>query len=212
MKTSVKVGAAVIAVLVFALLLARTTRAQRSAATTTSASDTIANWPSGSKSTAQAIIKKYGPPAEVTPSMLVWHNNGPWKHTIVFRDEVDHNFPKPHKESLWQFIDYRVQPDAVSNVVRYNGSVVADRTKGELSARSDSEEMSFLSINLADAVATKRMVSDDARSYHTRAVMGLMSGQRDPYTQGLQFTVAHGGTADPDRATIQKSASAMPPR
>ncbi len=46
------------------------------------------------------IVDKYGEPDEVTSSHLVWHNNGPWKKTIVYRDEIEHRFPKPHTEKF----------------------------------------------------------------------------------------------------------------
>jgi hypothetical protein len=35
-------------------------------------------------------------------------NTGLWKRTIVYRDEVPHNFPKPHTDVLEQFVDYKV--------------------------------------------------------------------------------------------------------
>jgi hypothetical protein len=31
------------------------------------------------------MMDKYGLPQEVTATHLVWHNNGPWKMTIVYR-------------------------------------------------------------------------------------------------------------------------------
>ena len=55
-------------------------------------------------------ISKYGAPNEATASRLIWYNTGPWKRTIVYRDEVPHNFPKPHTDVLEQFIDYHVTP------------------------------------------------------------------------------------------------------
>lgn len=42
-------------------------------------------WPSKPKEVAAATIQKYGQPHEATSSMLIWHNNGPWKRTVVYR-------------------------------------------------------------------------------------------------------------------------------
>lgn len=39
--------------------------------------------------------------------------------TIVYRDEVPHNFPKPHTDLLEQFIDYQVPPDKTDELARY---------------------------------------------------------------------------------------------
>ena len=52
------------------------------------AKNIIEEWPAYSKMAAENTIKFYGPPNEATPSCLIWNNNGPWKRTIAFRDEV----------------------------------------------------------------------------------------------------------------------------
>lgn len=62
-----------------------------------SVSQIIESWPSTAKFAAKTTIEKYGPPAEATPTRLIWFNNGPWKRTIVNKEEVDHDFPMPHK-------------------------------------------------------------------------------------------------------------------
>ena len=58
-----------------------------------------------SQKSANQMIDKYGPPNEAIASRLIWYNNGPWKRTIVYRDEVLHNFPQLHSDVLEQFID-----------------------------------------------------------------------------------------------------------
>lgn len=56
--------------------------------------DILADWPSRPKLAAYRMIGKYGMPQEATPMRLVWHNNGPWKRTIVTRREIPHFFPR----------------------------------------------------------------------------------------------------------------------
>jgi hypothetical protein len=51
--------------------------------------------------------------------------DGPW------RDEDPHKFPQPHNDVLQQTIDYRVPVDKYADLVRFDGSAVAERTKGE---------------------------------------------------------------------------------
>lgn len=164
-----------------------------------SAESAIANWPKTPKEVAMKTIGKYGAPNEVTPTMLVWHNNGPWKKTVVFMDEVKHDFPGPHTDLMQQWIAYKVPLDKYSDMAKYDGSVVIERTTGMMSARCDKEEANFLAINLANDVATGKRTVDDARKFYAEAVKQLMQGGKPPYTQGLQFQAAASGTADPDK-------------
>ncbi|MEX2153654.1 MAG: hypothetical protein WD825_09970 [Gemmatimonadaceae bacterium] len=57
---------------------------------------------------------------------------------------MPHSFPKPHTDLLEQFIDYRVPVDKYDELAAYDGSVIVERTKGEISARCDKEAMNFL--------------------------------------------------------------------
>jgi len=164
----------------------------------TSLDQMLSGWPAKPREVATAMTRKYGPPAEQTASMLVWHNTGPWKHTILYREEVPHSFPKPHTDLLEQFIDYRVPVDLFDELAAYDGSVIVERTKGELSARCDKEEMNFLALNLANDIVSGRRTVQQAREEYARQAMAFMNRQPAPYTEGLKFTVPSGGTRDPD--------------
>lgn len=167
------------------------------------AASTIANWPEVSKMVAQTMIDKYGQPHGVTPDMLVWNNNGPWKRTIVSKDPVEHNFPAPHPDLLEQFINYKVPVDKYDDMAAYDGSVILERTKGEMSARCDKEGANFLAINLANDVATGTKSTEGARAYYTQAIKTFTeTGVMDTYMKGIVFAVPGGGTADPDMKTF----------
>lgn len=140
-------------------------------------------------------------PNEATPSRLIWFDNGRWKRTIVW-DEVPHNFPKPHTDVLEQFVDYRVPVDKVSALARYDGSVVVERTKGEVSARCDMEEVNFLALNLMHEIASGGRTVDDARRVYAETATAFMSGKSSPYTDGLQFESRRDDTADLDEVTM----------
>lgn len=87
----------------------------------------------------------------------------------------------------------------------YDGSVVVERTKGELSARCDKEEMNFLAINLANDVAKGKLTTDEARKQYAQQAMKFMtSKEKPPYTQKLQFEITKGKTADPDDMAISE--------
>lgn len=162
-----------------------------------------ADWPQTPREVAQKMIGQYGPPDEATASMLVWHNSGPWKRTIVYREEVPHQFPKPHTDLLEQFIDYRVPPDKFDELAEYDGSVIVERTKGEISARCDKEPMNFLALNLANDIVTGRRSVDEARQFYADTAVATMRGEMPPYVQRLQFSPQSGRAADPDRPTIR---------
>lgn len=163
----------------------------------------MASWPEASRMAAMDMMRKYGPPQEVTASMLMWKNNGPWKWTRIFREPVQHDFPMPHPDVLEQAIDYKVPVDRFDDLAAYDGSVIAERTKGQLSARCDKEGANFLAINLANDVATGRRTVEDARAYYARAMKTFMETQRmDPYMTAFRFSVPQGNVGDPDRAVI----------
>ena len=48
----------------------------------------IRDWPPTPRAAATTVIGKYGPPQEATPSLLLWSGTGPWKWTMLWRDEA----------------------------------------------------------------------------------------------------------------------------
>jgi hypothetical protein len=159
----------------------------------------IADWPAKPKEVAKKMVEQYGQPNEATPTHLVWLKNGPWKYTILFSEEVPHNFPMKHTDVLEQVIDYKVPPDKFDELAAYDGSVTVRRTKGEMSAMCDKEEMNYLALNLANDIVTGKMGVEEARKFYGKVAMAFMKGEKHEYTQKLVFhQAAKGGTADPD--------------
>lgn len=162
----------------------------------------IENWPETAKEAAEAMHDKYGPPDEATATRWIWHENGPWKQTIVYAEEVDHRFPMPHKDVMEQFVDYDVPVEKFDELAAYDGSVIVERTAGVMSARCDKEAANFLAINLAHEVATDERTVEEARQFYADTIKGLMRGESSPYTEGFIFEVAAADTGDPDEALI----------
>lgn len=159
----------------------------------------IENWPEESKQAARSMLEKYGRPDGVTDTHLVWLDNGPWVRTIVYEDPVEHNFPVPHKDVLEQFINYEVPEEKFSELARYDGSVVAYRTNGELSARCDKEAANILALNLANDVIEGDRSVEEAREFYAQTIQQVQQGKRPEYTRSLQFeTRMASATADPD--------------
>ena len=116
----------------------------------------MSGWPASAQKAAADMIMKYGAPQEVTPTMLKWRNNGPWKYTRISNYETPHCFPAPHPDVMEQAINYRVPVAMFDDLAAYDGSVTVDRSQGHLAARCDMEGANFLAINLAHDVATRR--------------------------------------------------------
>jgi hypothetical protein len=155
-------------------------------------------WSAASQEALNAMTAKYGQPNELTPNMAVWYNNGPWKRTIISREAVPHSFPMPHDDVMEQVIDYRVPPGMADDLAMYDGSVIVERTKGELSARCDKEGANFLALNLANEIVTGRLTVEAARRRYAEEIMAMKAGHPTPYTQRLLFTPTPGGSRDPD--------------
>ncbi len=158
-----------------------------SSVSATDAKGMISGWPAKTQEVATTMMAKYGAPNEVTGTMLVWNNNGPWKKTIIHKEPVQHNFPMAHLDLLEQFVDYSVPADKYDELALYDGSVVIARTVGEMSARCDKEEANFLALNLANDVATGKKTAEDARPYYARSIKEMMQEKMVPYLQKLHF-------------------------
>ncbi|MBA3969803.1 MAG: hypothetical protein H0X52_06855 [Gemmatimonadetes bacterium] len=162
----------------------------------------MAKWHPAAREAMSFMTNKYGPPAEMTASMAVWNKTGPWKRTVISAQAVQHNFPGPHPDVMEQVIDYRVPPAMFSALAMYDGSVIVERTKGEMSARCDKEGANFLALNLAHEIATGKRTAGDARRMYAAQVKAMKAGQPAPYTERLLFQPMMGNTADPDRPAM----------
>lgn len=160
-----------------------------------------ANWHPASREAISHMMNKYGPPAELTPTRAIWHRTGPWKRTVISAQAVQHNFPMPHPDVMEQVIDYRVAPAMFSALAMYDGSVIVERTKGEMSARCDAEGANFLAVNLAHEIVTGKLNVEQARQKYGQEIKAMKAGNPTAYTQGLIFTPPPSGN-DPDRAIM----------
>ncbi len=162
-------------------------------------------WPKESRTVANDFIKKYGLPDEATPSLLMWHDNGPWKRTIVYKEPIEHNFPIAHKDVVEQVINFEVPADKADELATFDGSVYFDRTRGELSAKCDKEVANMLALNLAVDVITDKKSPDEARQAYADAMQQVMSGAKPEIVSELKFERPSArAAADPDRPLINR--------
>ncbi|MCA1586995.1 MAG: hypothetical protein LC791_20240 [Acidobacteria bacterium] len=119
---------------------------------------------------------------------------------MLVNEEIPHDFPMPHKDALYQAIDYKIDPDKADELLQYDGSIILERTKGEIAARCDKEDANFLAINLANDVATGRRSVEDARKFYADSMMAFMKqNKKNEYLEGFRFEVAKGDQGDRDK-------------
>jgi len=159
----------------------------------------LVGWPALSVKLAVDLVRKYGLPAEHDGHRLTWYANAPWKETTLLREEAQHNFPQPHKDILLQTVNYRVPPAKVADLLTYNGSLVVDRTRGELSAHCDTEAHNILTLNIANDIVRGDRTLEQALAYHAQVVRGVAIGEPETYPSKLRFAVEESNrkTADP---------------
>jgi len=156
-------------------------------------------WSDASKMAVMMMKKQYGDPEAKSADMMMWKNTGQWTKTVVYAKEFKHDFPMPHTDVMQQWIDYKVPQDKFDELAMFDGSVVANRTNGELSARCDKEGANFLAINLANDVIKGNKDPNSARDSYARSIKEFINGGKPAYMQKLQFDVANGNTADADK-------------
>jgi hypothetical protein len=161
-------------------------------------SQLIAGWPEESREAAQLVIDKYGEPDEATETQLTWHKPGPWKRIVASRAFYEHNFPAPHNDSVESVIDYRVPPEKFDELAEFDGSVIAERTAGEVSARCHDEQANFLALNLMHDIVTGTKSVQQARDYYAQEFADFRRKKPTPYMEKLRFTPAADDSTDPD--------------
>jgi hypothetical protein len=158
----------------------------------------LAGWPQRSQRLGAQLVTKYGPPAEASDRQITWYANGPWKRTTLYREETPHNFANAHKDVLEQTINYRVPLDKLAPLAQFNGSLVVNRTRGELASISDGEDTNFLALNVADELVKGDRDVEQAMTYYAQLIRARMIKEPERDLQTLTFTPPKpADTADP---------------
>ena len=161
------------------------------------ASELIQDWPEESREAAQLVIDARGQPDEATSTQLTWLQPGPWKRIVATKAFFRHDFPAPHIDAVESVIAYRVPIDKFTPLAEFDGSVIAERTAGEVSARCHDEQANLLALNLAHDIITGAKSVDEARNYYATEFIDARRKKSTPYMDGLRFTPS-GRAADPD--------------
>lgn len=160
----------------------------------------LSGWPESRRKLAAGLITEYGRPHDAGPHAITWYGNAPWKRATLYRVGVKHNFPLPHEDVLEQTIDYRVPIAKAADLIRYDGSLVVDHTRGELSAHCDTEQQNRIMLNIANDIVTGQRSVDDALAYHAQIIRALQDHIPESYPLKLQFKIPpSSATADPGK-------------
>jgi hypothetical protein len=82
--------------------------------------------------------------------------------------------------------------------VDFDGSVIVDRTAGQIGARCDHEAYNTLTLNLAVEIMEGRRTVEDARRLYGDTANAFVLGRDAPYAEGLLFQPPTGETGDAD--------------
>jgi len=165
----------------------------------------ISSWSPESKEATDFMVKKYGLPTGVTDTMLVWSDSKPFKRSIVYKEAITHNFPMEHKDVLEQFINYKApSSEKVSKIWEFDGSVVLNKTGGEISARCDKEAANLLALNLTNDIVNGKRTVEEARIEYGKQVLAMKDGSPQEYTKKLVFSPADSSAGDPDKSIMDK--------
>ncbi len=166
------------------------------------AADILKDWPEDSREAAQLVVDQYGEPHEASDSQLTWHGVGSWKRIVAQRASWQHDFPAPHKDSVESVIDYRVPAEMFTPLAQYDGSVMVERTSGEVSARCHDEQANSLALNLMNDVVTGAKTAQEARDYYAKEFLDARRKQPTPYMDKLHFQPGDASVADPDAPVL----------
>lgn len=169
------------------------------------ASGRIEQWPEESREAALLVINEFGEPDEITPTQLTWHNAGPWKRIVATKVFYTHNFPVPHIDSVESVLDFKVPADKFTALAKFDGSVIVERTAGEVSARCHDIQANLLALNLMHDIVTDRKSVQEAREYYAKEFADYRRKVPTPYMEKLHFDPMESTAAqDPDERILSK--------
>lgn len=154
-------------------------------------------WPEKAREAAKLVLDAHGEPDDATSALLIWREVSGCKRVIASKAFFQHDFPTPHTDSVESVIDYRVPVEKFSSLAMFDGSVIAERTAGEVSARCHDEQANFLALNLMHDIVTGQKSPEEARAYYAKEFLDYRRKKPTPYMKRLRVPPQH-ETADAD--------------
>jgi hypothetical protein len=101
-----------------------------------------------------------------------------------------------------QAIPYRVPPEKLSELAKFDGSITVYRTRGEVSSSCDMEAANFIALNLMHDIVEGKLTAEQARRAVGEIMTAYLLNRPAPYAERLQFEVPAGGTGKTDEVEI----------
>jgi hypothetical protein len=92
----------------------------------------------------------------------------------------------------------RCAVDKFSALAEFDGSVIVERTVGEVSARCHDEKANFFPLSLMREIVIGNKTAEQARHYYAKEFTDAQRKRSTPYMEGLRFSPDEGIVADPD--------------
>jgi hypothetical protein len=93
------------------------------------------------------------------------------------------------------------QAEKIPPVAQFDGSVVVERTAGEVSARCHDEQANLLALNLTHDIVTDARTVGEAREHYAKESADARRKLPTPYMDKLRFAPGR-DTADPDEPVL----------
>ena len=90
-----------------------------------------------------------------------------------------------------------------SEIAMFDGSVIVERTKGEVSARCDMEAANILALNMMHEIVTGQKTATEAREFYTEQTAAYVMNKPAPYAEQFQFDLPTEEKFDTDETTLQ---------
>lgn len=145
-------------------------------------------FPPAARRAVAATIQEYGDPDFVSGRAIQWDNRGPYTRIMVFSHPTRHLFPEPHEDILLQEVRLSVPPGKAADLLRFDGSLLIDRTRGTLASYCDSEPTNRLALNLAHDIIEGRRGVASARAAFARGRALMLSGKATADALTLRFS------------------------
>jgi hypothetical protein len=132
------------------------------------------------------MIEEYGPPDRSSAERLVWNDKGPYKKVTAW------NVPPAAAAAAGDIettVAYPVPPEKRQALEQFSSQVQVSLNGTELSARSDSQDVNRLTLNLA-ALVIAGLDPSAARHSYANALSLQAAGKSSALVAGLVFRPA----------------------
>jgi hypothetical protein len=145
----------------------------------------LADWPQDVRLAAAKLIEEFGSPDRREPDRLVWHKRKPWEEITVWNTASPSG--RPSANAIEESVACRVPLEMILPLTAFSRTIRASRDGALLAARSPSEELNYLKLNLSHEIIAGKMSPSQARTAYERTLRLAAAGKDSPLLRGLLF-------------------------